>query len=101
MSQLKKYYLVQCGLPIENDVVAVDHVTLDGVAALQMQVAQLGVVAQVDAVARVAYDVLGARVVFGAARHQLMHALDVVGRDEFGKCHVLGDAAGHANLADG
>ena len=39
-----------------------------------MKVAGLGVVAQIDPVAVVADDVLGAGVLIGAATHQLLHA---------------------------
>ena len=94
-------HLVQRRLPIEHNVVAVDHVPLDNVAALQVQIARLGVKAQVDAVAVVAYDVLGARVVGGAATHQVVHVVDVEGRDELGKGHVLRNGARHTHLVDG
>jgi len=94
-------HLVQRRLPVEDNEVAVDHVPLDGVAALQVQVARLGVEAEVDAVAVVADDVLGARVVVGAAADQLVHAVDVEGGDELWEGHVLGDGARHADLVDG
>ena len=41
---------------------------------MKVKVAGLGMVAQIDPVAVVADDVLGAGVLIGAATHQLLHA---------------------------
>ena len=66
-------HLVQGGLAVEDDNVVVDDVPLHAVPKLQVEVADLWVVAKVDTVSIVSDDVLGSRVVVGTIVHQLLH----------------------------
>lgn len=92
-------HLVERRLAVEDDVVAVVNVALDSVAALQMQVGRLRVVAEIDSLAGVADDVLGAGVLRVSASDELLHLVDVEGGDDFRERHVLGDGPRHSDLS--
>lgn len=93
-------HFVESGLTVEDDQVAVADVPLHLVAALQVQIGRLGVEPQVDTVAILTDDVLGARVLRVASLDQLLHFLYVERGDDFGESHVLGDTSRHSYLID-
>jgi len=89
---------VQGGLPVEDDEVAVSDVSFHLVAALQVEVGGLRVEAQVDSLAVVADDILGARVLRVASPDQLLHpenAADIASNDgqtiNIAQSHLLPD----------
>ena len=94
-------HLVQTRLPIEEHDVSVHHVPLNHHAILQVPVARLLEVSQVDAVALGVDDVLGtslARQRIRAILHELLEPLVVVRRDDLRDGEVERDCARHAEL---
>ena len=87
-------------LPVEDDEISVANVALHFVAALQVEVRRLGVEPEVDPLARVADDVLGARVLGVAPPDQVLHLVDVERGHDLGEGQVLRDGAGHADLGE-
>ena len=66
-------HLVQSGLTVEDDYVVIDNVSLHTVPKLQVEIADLWVVAKVNPISIVSDDVLGSRVVVGPVVHKLLH----------------------------
>ena len=91
--------LVQGGLAVEEDVVAVNHVPVDDIALTQIN--HIGIdVAQRDHALVVLYEHgLGARV-FHAVAHVHHEAVAVVGRHDLGFCQVRSDLFGDAEFVD-
>ena len=66
-------HLVEGGLPVEDDEVVVTEMAFDLVAKLQMEVAGLWVIAEVDSLSIVPDDVLCTRVLVVTAGDQFLH----------------------------
>lgn len=91
-------HLVQRWLSVEDDRVAVDDVSLHFVADLEMQIARLLDVSQINDTTVVANDGLGAGVDVGSVLDQLAHAADVEARHDLGVRHVQRDRARNTKL---
>lgn len=68
-------HLVEGGLPVEDDEVVVTEMAFDLVAKLQMEVAGLRVIAEVNSLSVVPDDVLCTRVLVVTAGNQLLHPI--------------------------
>ena len=66
-------HLVQGGLTVEDYYVVIDDVPLHTIPKLQVEVADLWVVAKVDAISIVSDDVLGSWIMVSTIVHQLLH----------------------------
>ena len=60
-------------MTVEDDYVVIDNVSLHTVPKLQVEIADLWVVAKVNPISIVSDDVLGSRVVVGPVVHKLLH----------------------------
>jgi len=93
-------HLVQRGLTIEDDDVAILDVSFHFVAIFQVKVARLANETKVQTLPVVPDDVLRARMLVRAVPDQLVHPVDVERGDDFRIGHVQRDRTRHADFVD-
>lgn len=89
---------MQGGLTVEDHIVAVLEVALNGVANLQMLVRAVRQHRQVDEFTVKSLYELGAGVICSALNHEPAHVIHVLGSDDLWNCHVHSDLLGYAKL---
>ena len=75
--------------------------SLYSVAALKMQITGLGMKPQINTISIVSDNVLGTRIMSSTTTHQFVHPVNIEGRNQLGKGHVLCNSSRHTDLIDG
>ena len=89
---------MQRGLSVEDDIVVIVQVTLDGVAYLEVLICAILKDCEIDIAAINTFDVLGTGPVVSTAINQSLQVLIVVLGDDLWHCEVHSDLNGHSKL---